>query len=165
MEEDAYFVRNEESLRFLHGLCSRDLTQRHHAAEAVIEKINCWVDGYGSPTEQYILHDGNNEHIGELTVSFRHMVHEQLPDLLRISTRCPFSDVQETISTFLQDLRVIIVVILVTFQAGGGLQEGAATGSNSYLVLESETLFSIMTVFNSDFETIPITIRRNSLRY
>ena len=65
-----------------------------------------WLEGYGSPPR------GNNGTIdshGRLTFSVgdpKQLVKEQLPDLLRLSTDCPFEDVRERCASILLDLQV-----------------------------------------------------------
>jgi len=67
-----------------------------------------WLEGYGSPPRG---HNGTIDSHGRLTFSVgnpKQLVKEQLPDLLRLSTDCPFEDVRERCSGILLDLQVCV---------------------------------------------------------
>jgi len=66
------------------------------------------LEGYGSPPRG---HNGTIDSHGRLTFSAgdpKQLVREQLPDLLRLSTDCPFGDVRERCAGILLDLEVRI---------------------------------------------------------
>jgi len=68
-----------------------------------------WLEGYGSPPRG---HNGTIDSHGRLTFSVgdpKQLVREQLPDLLRLSTDCPFEDVRERCASILLDLEVWIL--------------------------------------------------------
>ena len=68
--------------------------------------IGSWLEGYGSPPRG---HNGTIDSHGRLTFSAgdpKQLVREQLPDLLRLSTDCPFDDVRERCAAILLDLQV-----------------------------------------------------------
>jgi len=65
-----------------------------------------WLEGYGSPPRG---HNGTIDSHGRLTFSVgdpKQLVREQLPDLLRLSSDCPFEDVRERCAGILLDLKV-----------------------------------------------------------
>jgi len=70
-----------------------------------------WLEGYGSPPRG---HNGTIDSHGRLTFSVgdpKQLVREQLPDLLRLSTDCPFEDVRERCAALLLDLQVWIYAL------------------------------------------------------
>jgi len=100
--------RDPDSLRFLYGVCSRDPTQRLHALENVSHTIEGWLEGYGSPKESIL-----ENHMGEnnLGADYKHLIREQMPDLVRLSLLCPFVDVREHCQKLLEDLKVSTIFI------------------------------------------------------
>ena len=91
--------RDEDGLRFLYGVCTRDLNQRLQALDNVIRVFDGWIEGYGSPKEAT-----RENH--QISTDFTPMIREQLPDILRLSLQCPFADVRERCSLVLEDLQV-----------------------------------------------------------
>lgn len=93
--------RDEESLRFLHCFANRDPTARSQAFDFICRNIDAWLDGYGSPKDA-TSSDIHSNGIGD----FRPLIEEHAVDILRISLRCPFSDVRENCLSILADLQV-----------------------------------------------------------
>lgn len=98
-------LRDQESLRFLMTLSSRDPNIRHQAFDAVRQHIDSLISsGYGSPVPSVNLSeisDFQNEFDIKLS-----KVQERLPDFLRIIHSCPFRDISEKCKWFLEDLQV-----------------------------------------------------------
>lgn len=92
-------ARDEDSLRFFHILSSRDSNARKHGFDMIKLTLDAWVNGYGSPKDQILVGNGNALPINPL-------VEEHLPDILRLSTNCPFDDVREWCSNLLADIKV-----------------------------------------------------------
>ena len=103
--ENIAWIRDEESLRFLYSVCSRDQKQRTEALDHITRVIDGWLEGYGSPKDSIFDNHPNN---GELSTDFKPLIREQLPDLLRLSIYCPFDDVRERCGLLLEDLQVRI---------------------------------------------------------
>lgn len=96
-------VRDEDSLRFFHVLSSRDPNTRKHGFDMIKMTLDAWANGYGSPKDQIFVGNGNPLPINPL-------VEEHLPDILRLSTNCPFEDVREWCSNLLADIQVSFCV-------------------------------------------------------
>lgn len=106
--ESSYLRRSPDSLRFLYGLATKDQPARALALDSIVRAFDSWIEGYGSPKELVIDHveqQENNEII--LSTDFKHLITEQLPDLLRLSLLCPFADVRERCANILEDLKVM----------------------------------------------------------
>lgn len=99
-------VRDEDSLRFFHVLSSRDPNTRKHSFDMIRLTLDAWANGYGSPKDQILVGNGNPLPINPL-------VEEHLPDILRLSTNCPFEDVREWCSNLLADIQVSFCVDLI----------------------------------------------------
>lgn len=99
-------VRDEDSLRFFHVLSSRDPNTRKHSFDMIRMTLDAWANGYGSPKDQILVGNGNPLPINPL-------VEEHLPDILRLSTNCPFEDVREWCSNLLADIQVSFCVDLI----------------------------------------------------
>ena len=107
-------IRDVESLKLLTGVCSRDPHARIHVLDSVMSMFENWLDGYASPTiSSFTTHangvsDKNDIDIGVngFTVDLKHMIREQLPDILRLAITCPFQNVREKCAFILQDLQV-----------------------------------------------------------
>lgn len=99
-------VRDEDSLRFFHVLSSRDPNSRKHGFDMIRMTLDAWANGYGSPKDQILVGNGNPLPINPL-------VEEHLPDILRLSTNCPFEDVREWCSNLLADIQVSFCVDLI----------------------------------------------------
>ena len=108
-DEDSFTSRDEDSLKFLHGISSRDEGQRVQAVEAIVKKLDGWIEGYGSPKDPYLILE-NNHHSADQHIdnNFKPLVVEHLPDILRLSNACPFKDVTEKLQEVLGDLQVIM---------------------------------------------------------
>ena len=65
-----------------------------------------WIDGYGSPPGQTKSLINSSGCLTFSTTDPRDMAAELLPDILRLSVDCPYSDVRERCSSMLTDLRV-----------------------------------------------------------
>ena len=103
------WLRDSESLRFLHSLSSRDPVQRNLALDGVMRTFDGWLEGYGSPKEpvsEFQCEDGTNG----LSTDMKHLVREHLPDLLRLSLTCPFADTRERCASILRDLQVMYFI-------------------------------------------------------
>ncbi len=97
-------IRNGDSLKFLHGISSRDGEQRDHAVETIRKKLDDWIEGYGSPDELYLV---QNNHGGKsLGADFSNLVQEHLPDIIRLTETCPFGDVSKNLKGLLKDFQV-----------------------------------------------------------
>ena len=101
-------LRDAESVQFLQGLCSRSSSDRICAFETIIKTFDGWVEGYGSPKEssQFLNHRNNGHYAGDLSSDMKLLIHDQLPDILRLSLKCPFADVREKCVDILQDMKV-----------------------------------------------------------
>jgi len=100
------WLRDSESLRFLHSLSSRDPVQRNLALDGVMRTFDGWIEGYGSPKEpvsEFQCEDGTNG----LSTDMKHLIREHLPDLLRLSVTCPFPDTRDRCASILKDLQVM----------------------------------------------------------
>lgn len=97
--------RDSESLRFLHGVCSRVPSQRIQALENVARVFDGWLEGYGSPQETVLIDCAAGEN-SVMPTDYKCMIREQLPDLLRLSINAPFTDVRLRCNNILQDLQV-----------------------------------------------------------
>lgn len=112
-------VRDEDSLRFFHVLSSRDPNTRKHSFDMIRMTLDAWANGYGSPKDQILVGNGNPLPINPL-------VEEHLPDILRLSTNCPFEDVREWCSNLLADIQVsfcVDLIVLHGFSFRGHLSE------------------------------------------
>ena len=105
-EDDSFTFRDEDSLRFLHGVSSRDEGQRSQSLEVIVKKLDGWIEGYGSPKDPYLILE-NNQHVDVQDDNFKPLVAEHLPDILRLSDVCPFKDVKERLQEVLEDVQVI----------------------------------------------------------
>ena len=107
-DDDSLTFRDEDSLRFLHGVSSRDELQRIQALETIVKKLDGWIEGYGSPKDPYLILENNHHPVDQqLDSNFRPLVQEHLPDILRLCATCPFKDVTDKLSEVLEDLKVI----------------------------------------------------------
>lgn len=104
-QERVIAYRSADSFAFFYGICSSDDDTRSLALNGICEVFNRWLDGYGSPPGGRLV---NVTCGSEYTCSSdpRIFIREQLPDLLRLSIDCPFSDVRERCSEILSDLQV-----------------------------------------------------------
>lgn len=103
LKTNQFHYRTRNSLRFLDSSCCNNPDARRHALNIICKTFDSWLDGYGSPPEGHLLQVGGH-FSGDLTL----LVTEQLPDILRLSTECPFQDVRERCENILQDLEVRI---------------------------------------------------------
>ena len=115
MGEVVQNFRDSESLRLLYGICSRDAGTRKQVLDNVVKIFDSWLGGYASPqTVHRVVNCDNNcngisqngDLINGLVVDFKQLIHEQVPDLLRLSVSCPFSDVRDRCKQILADLEV-----------------------------------------------------------
>jgi|SRR6218665_274531 len=97
--------RSADSFRFFYGICSSDKETRAQALNSVSRILDCWLDGYGSPPGGSGA-DASCESGSVCSANPQSLVKEQLPDLLRLSTDCPFADVRERCCEILADLQV-----------------------------------------------------------
>lgn len=103
--------RDLESLRFLHGVNSRDPIQRSQCFDNIMRIFDGWLEGYGSPKELAI----ENNHLGnnDLSTDLKFLIREQLPDLLRLNHQCPYTDVRERAGSILQELQVSFLLSII----------------------------------------------------
>lgn len=97
--------RSADSFRFFYGICSSDKETRAQALSSVSRILDRWLDGYGSPPGGSGA-DASCESGSVCSANPQILVKEQLPDLLRFSTDCPFADVRERCCEILADLQV-----------------------------------------------------------
>ena len=113
-EDDSFTFRDEDSLRFLHGVSSRDERQRSQSLEVIVKKLDGWIEGYGSPRDPYLILENNHHHVDQhVDDNFKPLVVEHLPDILRLSDVCPFKDVKERLQEVLEDMQVITLKLFV----------------------------------------------------
>lgn len=119
-------TRDVESLKFLCGVASRDPNTRKQALDTIQTVFENWLDGYASPvsysTAVRVATDTNSNGIKEentneifpngFVTDFKLLIHEQMPDLLRLSKVSPFPDVRESCEKILSELEVCIDLFL-----------------------------------------------------
>ena len=98
-------IRDEESLRFFFGLSNRDQNARILSLENISSTFDGWIEGYGSPKD-YVLENHRHDDLGAEGSLFKHLIVDQMPDILRLSLVCPFREARERCASLLQDLQV-----------------------------------------------------------
>ena len=90
MSDDEDLLVEDESLRDLSILRTRDSSRRKRCIESLGKIINVWISSDAD----------NNEYDGKKDLT------DILPSILMLSLRCPFPDVREKCSQFIQDVKV-----------------------------------------------------------
>ena len=99
-------LRDQESLRFLMTLGSRDPSIRSQAFDTISQNIDALISsGYGSPVPPVNSEISDFQNDLDIKLS---KVQEKLPDFLRIIHSCPFKDLSEKAEWLLEDLQVRI---------------------------------------------------------
>ncbi len=102
-EQSELRFRDHESLRFLYGVCSKDQVHRAQSLDNISKIFDDWIEGYGSPKESV---SENHHEENHLSTDLKPLIKEQMPDILRLSCQCPFTDVRDRCTGVLDDLQV-----------------------------------------------------------
>lgn len=107
--------RDVESIRMLHGLSNADPKIRCQVFEVIVQLFNDWLNGHDgarvkyqgrSVFSGYDFHDEFQVHSEKTLLKMKQLLHEQLPDILRLQLTCPFADVREKCSSILDEMQV-----------------------------------------------------------
>ena len=99
-------LRDQDSLRFLMTLGSRDPNIRSQAFDNISQNIDALISsGFGSPVPPVNSEISDFQNDFDIKLS---KVQERLPDFLRIIHCCPFKDLSEKAEWLLEDLQVRI---------------------------------------------------------
>lgn len=117
--------KQEESLHLWHGICNQDVEARQQAIAQVVKIFENFLESQTNQHQVGINDSFRNGHdsagLRNGTVDNVHnrtepnSMQEHLLVFLRLSVTCPFEDIQKRCSIMLQELKVNIVLKLVSF--------------------------------------------------
>ncbi|VDH97165.1 Hypothetical predicted protein [Mytilus galloprovincialis] len=110
-------VRDEDSLRLVHCLSTRNESIRKQGLNMISKLTDSWIEGYGSPVNTIYMSNGqkNGTSMSNGKKNGSHpLLKEHLPDFVRLAYECPFEDVREFFCELIADIQVTrLIKILI----------------------------------------------------
>lgn len=113
-------VRDEDSLRLVHCLSTRNESIRKQGLNMISKLTDSWIEGYGSPVNTIYMSNGqkNGTSMSNGKKNGSHpLLKEHLPDFVRLAYECPFEDVREFFCELIADIQVSTLTVLFLLQS------------------------------------------------